>query len=110
MTLTPTPAELAARAARDALANVGRGQHRADRRPFTISKFGYHEDGYLHARVVVAGRKFYFHCKYGSWMAPGRVGGRQVLKEPEAILPPDLGVDVKFALAERARSINKRGR
>jgi hypothetical protein len=75
---------------------------RAPRRDFTISKFSRHEDGYLHARVVVGGRKFYFNCQFGSWLAPGRLNGQPIWKEPEALLGP-IGTNVKFALAERAR-------
>jgi hypothetical protein len=73
-----------------------------NRRIFTISKFGRHPDGWLHARVVVNGTPFYFHRRYGSWLAPGTIGLREVLKEPEALLGSNLGRDVKFALSDKS--------
>lgn len=51
------------------------------RRTWTITKFGRHTDGYLHARVTVNATTIYVHHKSGSWMAPGESGGKAVLKE-----------------------------
>jgi hypothetical protein len=78
------------------------------RRQYTVSKFGVHADGYLHARVVVNGKPYYFHLRYGSWQAPGQVGNRQVHKEPEAVLGSTLGREVKYTLAEMARRLRRR--
>lgn len=72
------------------------------RRQFTISKFARHPDGFLHARVVVDGQGFYFHRRYGSWLAPGHINGHAVLKEPEALLGSVLGREVKFTLSDKS--------
>jgi hypothetical protein len=89
--------EEAARAAAETI-----GALRAQRH-FTVSKFGRHPDGYPHARVVMDGRPYYFHCRYGSWLAPGHLNGKGLLKEPEALLGAEIGREVRFTLAEKAR-------
>jgi hypothetical protein len=91
-------AEQAAREAAEAVGAINA------RRRFTVSKFGRHADGYLHARVVVDGRPYYFHRRYGSWLAPGQVGTKSVLKEAEALVGPEIGREVKYALAGKARA------
>src|SRR5438270_129139 len=91
-----------AEAAREAAEAVGA---MSARRRFTISKFGRHEDGYLHARVVVDGRPWYFHCRFGSWLAPGQIALQTVLREPEGLLGPEIGREVKYVLAEQARAV-----
>ena len=40
------------------------------RRNFTITKFGKHRDGYLHAMVTLNGERFYIHRQWGSWLMP----------------------------------------
>lgn len=65
------------------------------RRPWTITKFGRHNDGYLHARITVNTTTLYVHTKHGSWLAPGEEKGRAVYKE---VLRP-----VAEALQKRAR-------
>lgn len=81
------------------------------RREFTVSKFGRHADGYLHARVVVNGRAFYFHDRWGSWLAPGHSpSGRELYKEPEALLGSLMGREVKWDLAAKARTWRERER
>ena len=72
------------------------------RRQFVISKFDRHPDGYLHARVVVHGQPYYFHRRYGSWLAPGHLDGQAVLTEPEGLLGSQLGQEVKYALSEKS--------
>ncbi len=75
----------------------------AERRGFTITKFGAHADGYLHARVTpTEGRPVYVHRRFGSWLAPGTVKGQEVLKEIEALFPE--GYEVKVALQDKARA------
>lgn len=71
-----------------------------DRQTFTIEKFGRHPDGYYHARVRIGEQAYYLHLKYGSWLVPGHIKGRPVLKEPEALLGP-IGSEVKYALSEK---------
>jgi hypothetical protein len=61
-------------------------QDRAERRGYTITKFERHEDGYYHARVTVDGKPIYMHRRYGSWLCPGTVNGRAILKEVEPLL------------------------
>lgn len=77
------------------------------RRHFTISRFGRHRDGYLHARVIVDGRPWYFHHRFGSWLVPGHMSRRSVLKEAEAVLGSAIGREVKYALAEKARAYRR---
>lgn len=73
---------------------------RGGRRGFTITKFGRHEDGYLHARVTPKdGKPVYVHCRFGSWMAPGTINGNPVLKE--------VTMPVKVELQVKARAIEK---
>lgn len=84
-----------------------RGVERAmgERRDFTITKFGRSEDGYFHARVTPAGGKpVYVHRKHGSWLAPGRVRGRELLKELEGLGFP---IEVKVELQKKARAIER---
>jgi hypothetical protein len=95
MTLDRAIAE-ASRAAAEAIGEI------EARRQFTVSKFDRHPDGYLHARVVVNGQRFYFHRRFGSWLAPGHINGHAVCKEPEALLGSVLGREVKFTLSERS--------
>jgi hypothetical protein len=67
--------------AESAVAKVRSGETNK-RRGFTITKFGKHPDGYYHARVTPSGgATVYVFCKYGSWMAPGSIKGKAVLKE-----------------------------
>jgi hypothetical protein len=91
----------AAEAAREAAEAI---REISARRRFTVSKFARHQDGYLHARVIVDGQRWYFHCRYGSWLAPGQIGTRTVLREPEGLLGQVIGREVKYTLAEKARS------
>lgn len=77
-----------------------------ERREFTITKFGRHENSYFHARVTIAGTSYYVHRRYGSWMAPGEQGGRAVLKEIDALIGRN-AIDVKTALQTKARAIEK---
>ena len=88
----------AAREAAEAIGAINAHRH------FTISKFGRHPDGYLHARVVLDGRRHYFHRRYGSWLAPGHLGNKAVLKEAEALFGETIGREVKYSLAEKARN------
>lgn len=91
-------AERSARAARAAVDAAMRDEY--DRRTFTVAKFGRHRYGYLHALVRLNdGQEFYFHRRYGSWLAPGTWKGRSVMKEPEALLGSQLGQAVKYELA-----------
>jgi hypothetical protein len=104
---TDTAVERASRAARQAL-NQAIGEDyelrriRYDKDARGQDTFGRHPTGgYWHARIIVDGtRKVYFHCQYGSWLAPGDSG---TLKEPEAVLGTSLGRTVKFMLADEAR-------
>ena len=89
--------EAAAREAAEAVGAI------SARREFTISKFGRHENGYLHARCVTMGRSWYVTNRYGSWLLPGHIHGRAVLKEPEAVWGNVLGREIKYALAAKAR-------
>lgn len=84
---------------------VAREAMEGRRRGFTITKFGRHEDGYFHAWVNIDGDRFYVHRRHGSWLAPGKVGERAVLKELEALMPD--GLDVKVALQLKARAVEK---
>jgi hypothetical protein len=94
-----TPETKAQRVVRLAEASVERAT--GERRGFTITKFGRHEDGYLHARVTPAGgTPIYVHRKFGSWMAPGELKGRPVLKEIAQ-------KEVKVALQAKAFSLEK---
>jgi hypothetical protein len=98
-------AERSARAARQALDAAIRDSY--DRMSYKIERFGRHRDGYLHALVRLDNSKqYYFHCRYGSWLAPGTWNGRSVLKEPEALLGSQLGASVKYALAEAAQKFH----
>lgn len=73
-------------------------QAEQSRRPFTITKFSRHELGYLHARVTPKdGKPVYVHCRFGSWMAPGTINGRSVLKE--------LTMPVKIELQKKAGTL-----
>lgn len=72
----------------------------SERRTFTIAKFGRHTEGYFHARVAIGGRAFYTHRKSGSWLVPGTVGSREVLKEW-------VDRDILEALAAKARAWEK---
>lgn len=108
---TDTAVERAARAARQALHSaIGedyeRRRFKFDTDPHGRPTFGRHRDGYLHARIIVDGAtRVYFHCRYGSWLAPG---DRGVMKEPEALLGTDLGRTVKYTLADEARRFKAR--
>lgn len=98
-------AERSAQAARAAVNAAVRDQY--DRRTFTVARFGRHRDGYLHALIQIeGGPSAYFHCRYGSWLAPGTWNGRAVLKEPEALLGTVLGTAVKYELSEQSRKFN----
>lgn len=76
------------------------------RREFTITKFGRHENGYLHARITINGDGYYVHRRFGSWMAPGNVAGRAVLKEIDALIGGN-AIEIKEALQTKARSIER---
>lgn len=94
-------AERSARAARAAVDAAVRDSY--DRKRFTIERFGRHRDGYLHAQVKIDGTQvLYIHRRYGSWLVPGHIKGRTVLKEPEAALGSTMGTAVKYALADAA--------
>lgn len=86
-------------------------QDRADRRGFTITKFGRHPDGYWHARVTVDGKPIYMHRRYGSWMCPGTLNGQSMLKEIEALLLgtscDGQGKEIKEALQTNARRLER---
>lgn len=71
-----------------------------ERRRFSVEKFGRHRDGYLHALIRVDAGKVYFHQRFGSWLAPGSWHGRELLKEPEALLGTELGRAVKYELSD----------
>ncbi len=77
---------------------------------FKVERFERHRDGYLHARVIVGEKVAYFHRMYGSWLAPGHVGGHAVLKEPEALLGSDIGRELKFKLSELSRPYDQHAR
>lgn len=98
--MTPITAEEAAQRAAAAARDAAHGRGRTDDDvEAMIERFGRHADGYFHARIVVGGRRFYLHRRYGSWLAPGTWGGRAVLKEPEAVLGSQLGQAVKYELS-----------
>lgn len=99
---------LAQRSARAAAKAVNAAVRDAyDRKRFTIARFGRHRDGYLHALIEVDGeRRFYFHLRYGSWLAPGQFNGQERLKEPEALLGTQLGQAVKYELSDMARKFH----
>lgn len=80
------------------------------RMQFKVERFERHRDGYLHARVVVGEQAHYFHRRYGSWLAPGHVGGKAVLKEPEALLGSEIGRELKFKLSELSRPYDQHAR
>lgn len=86
-------------------------EDRAERRGFTITKFGRHETGYFHARVTIDGQPFYLHRRFGSWMAPGEVDGARVMKEVEGIVlgtsVQGRGKEIKEALQQKARATEK---
>jgi hypothetical protein len=84
---------LMAEAARDVIEPVGRCDS------FRITKFSMHPDGYLHARLSTEGVTYYVHDRFGSWMAPGSVDGKIVLKD---VLSP-----YRNALADKARAFRK---
>lgn len=87
------------------LAEQGVEKALRDRRPFTITKLSRHEDGYLHARVTPSGgQPIYVHRRYGSWMAPGEIGGRKVMKELEAF---GLPTAAKVELQRKARALER---
>ena len=96
--------------ARDAV-DKAVAEDRAERRGFTITKFGKHEAGYFHARVTVDGRPIYMHLRYGSWMCPGEIGGRAVQKEIEALVVGTSvegeGKAIKEALQAKVHTIEK---
>jgi hypothetical protein len=97
------------RVARQAAAAVREAVGAAyDRRRFAIEKFGRHRDGYLHARVIFDGRPYYISCQFGSWLLPGQINGREVLKEPEALFGSALGRELKFMLSETAQRFERR--
>lgn len=74
-----------------------------ERRGFTITKFERHEDGYFHARVTPRdGNPVYVHRRFGSWLAPGTLRGRVVLREVQ--------YDVKVALQQKARAVERQER
>ena len=75
-------------------------RNRAERRPFTITKFGRHKDGYFHARVTINGETIYTHCQSGSWMIPGHIGDRPVLKEL-------VSMEIKKELQSKVRTVLK---
>lgn len=81
------------------------------RRGFTITKFGRHGAGFYHARVTVDGNAIYVHRRFGSWMCPGVIEGRTVVKEVEALLVgtscEGRGKEVKEALQSRVHSAEK---
>jgi len=86
-----TAVQQAAREAREVLGEI---QATAS---FRVLHFGRHPDGYLHARVQANGGPIYVHCRWGSWMAPGTVNGKPVLKE---VLSP-----YRDVLADQARQL-----
>lgn len=76
-----------------------------EQRGFSIVRFGVHDDGYFHARVTINGQPFYVHRRYGSWMAPGTLNKRPILKEIEAIGGEDVNaMAIKTALQKKARA------
>lgn len=90
------------------LAREGVRKAAGERRGFTITKFGVHEDGYFHAFVVINGDRYYVHRRFGSWMAPGSISGRAVLKEVESICGGEISaMDIKRALQDKARPVEK---
>lgn len=87
------------------LAEQGVERAVGERRSFTITKFGRHPElGYFHARVTHGGRTFYVHRKWGSWLAPGKVRGRELMKELEALGIP---FEAKVELCRRARLVER---
>lgn len=66
---------------------------------FTVSRFGKHPDGYFHAKVSVGDKSFYVHRRFGSWLAPGEINGKAVLKE--------INYEIKQALQQKARAYEK---
>jgi hypothetical protein len=88
------------RAAQEAASTVGRLlRDEWAMKQFTVDKFGRHRDGYLHARVLIGEEAFYVHRRFGSWMLPGAINGRHVLRE---VLAP-----YNVALQERARPFER---
>lgn len=89
-------------------------EDRAERRGFTITKFGRHEDGFYHARVTVDGKPIYLHRRWGSWMCPGTINGQSMLKEVEALVIgtscAGRGKEIKEALQTKVRQIERRER
>lgn len=74
-------------------------------REFTITKMSRHEMGYLHARITPAGgRPIYVHRRFGSWMAPGKIGDREVMKELESFGLPQAA---KVELQRKARALER---
>lgn len=66
---------------------------------FTVEKFGRSSQGYFHAKVLIEDQPLYVHRRYGSWMAPGHIKGKPVLKEIPLVL--------KETLQVKARAIEK---
>jgi hypothetical protein len=76
------------------------------RRGFTITKFGLHPDGYLHAMLTVEGKGFYVDLKYGSWMAAGTENGKPVRKD--VLWPYTEALAAKAAKFRRAHAQHER--
>jgi hypothetical protein len=74
------------------------------RRDFTITKFGRHRDGFLHAQVTLSGDRFYVHCKHGSWLLP--VPNNQ----PESNRYREVMTPFREALAEKGAQFKRRER
>lgn len=97
MSATETDSEKVVRLSQTAARKAVEGR---TRRGFTITKFGRHEDGYFHARVTGSdGTPVYVHRRYGSWLAPGSLQGRAVMKE--------VVYDVAVELQRKARLYEK---
>lgn len=87
------------------LAAEGMQKALGDRRPFTVTKFSRHPDGYLHARITPSGAKpVYVHRRFGSWLAPGMIRGREVMKELESF---GLPTAAKVELQRKARALER---
>lgn len=86
-------------------------QEKAERRGYTITKFGRHDNGYFHARVTVDGRGFYMHARFGSWMVPGQLNGATVMKEVEGLVVgtsvEGRGKEIKEVLQQKVHAIQK---
>lgn len=86
-------------------------QEKAERRGYTITKFGRHDNGYWHARVTVDGQGYYLHRRFGSWMAPGQLNGLTIMKEVEGLVVGSSvdgrGKEIKEVLQQKAHAIEK---